>query len=807
MPQNHLIKWSSLGSIVALIIFFLLLSGSPLTAQIQGSLSEVSFPGSRDYGSRISSFYYENQYYVAYNLSDSSNPFSVKYAPALYWGLPSIPAGSQTLKFQNAQKVDILSPNAGKNNTNTWHMAAGLVAGIPYIFQFNCSKDSAKTLQSISYEKVIPGKLQSDPPTFSKTIYLPSSIVSEIGNVQDVAVTTMGPEMVMFIARANPSDIVALRFNGYSTPVFYPELNFTGSVNANIQSIDATNVTLLSGQQEMVIAAVTLDSYDNSHVTAWMWNGTKLTSAINGTSLTQPDYEYGTDNKYTSSQFSSPAVRLAYGPATGLPTVNSCTVFFGGTPVNAAPYFFPTLMGTQLELPTSSTAGGVYQSTAWSVLDSSWIVANDDPFPYNWTAFTAAIPGPSYQSSPNSTAPYNYVGQYITLVQCGQNEMASGDTNNLMTSSLALELRPTAGSTGIKSYPSSHWNDYTGAGQKSVVQGWNLLGIITGVPPLPEGTVVSDTDVLSISYLNSGTSATSQVSNTSVGVSGSIGTEKVVNVSASAGYSYASKVGTKTSNTFSLNLNISFPPPANASTYDNVSDLGYLIVSEPVYYSGTYEVYAYDGITDFGISTFSIWASGGNITAIPFYLDSPNTPIAGYPTSVYSFPTDSNGDPLVSWPLITDITAWEKNSPPTLPSLTNIKSLFQAGSSPQNINGAQTQNDTLTITASELNENSTQTTNKIDIGAGLKFLGIGASTSDSLALTSSLTTSFSSSTGIEIAYPVLSAAQGYKQITIEPILDVKHTQSAESNWIPTIFQGSSPWLLSWQVLSDVPASN
>ncbi len=762
----------------------------PLPAQIQGNQGNFTLPGGKDYFSRVSGFTYGGQYYIAYGNATSSG-----VNPALFYGGASLSSSTPpVLTLANAQSVNI--PGLPNNNTS-WHMATGIVQNAPYIFQFNYAPNndflSPATLLSITYEKMIPPVIAGNAPTFSAIKTAPSSLVSNFFPIHDVAGASLGSSMYLFLDQVvqGQSSIALLNYAGEGTGgVQLLGTNiFAGQASPQpITSLDATSVTLASGEQAIVLVACLNDNGNNVQVLAWLFSG-NVGSPVYPLTLAQPQ-----------NTLFNPSVRLAYGPATGTAKTNSCTLFLGSEIGGFGPGG-NQVQTTQINLPASLSGGGLSQASPWRNLSARWLnnfAGGPFLFPYDWTVFSVPMP------TSTSSNGYANVDQYLALVEFQDGITSSTGYDSFVTSmTQQLIVNPT---TAGQTWVSGDLTTYTGANTKPAVQSWNLLGIITGTPPLPAGTKVNYRNpLLTLAYDNSTTTGAQQISKNTTAVSASIGGPKS-DFNASYSYSNATTQGSEASNTFTLGLTLSFNSNTD-STYDAYSNIGYMIVSEPNYVTANYNVFAYDGTTPLGISTVSIYAEGTNIEAIPFYLNQPNLPYPGYPALIYqSFPANSSGQPLVSWPQTTDIQGWMGNGF-TLPTLTNVQSLFKAAG-PQYIFGSDSNSTILSLSSSSLNSYSRATKNRVSVGTGINFLGIKVGTTGTVSLSSQQSTTFSSTESSQISYPQLQDSQGYSQVQLQAIFNkVAEQPDIDSNWIPTIFRGSKPWILTWQVISAQPTSS
>jgi hypothetical protein len=293
---------------------------------------------------------------------------------------------------------------------NRYHQAAAVLAGPPYIFQFSCPRSGSPTLLNASYEKMIAPVISGTAPTFTTVANVSSSIISALGNVFDVAAATLNSRMYLFVLRgngSNPDSISVLSYGGQGSgsPELESSYTFAGTnLGIQIQSVEATNVTLASGEQAIVVSSPFVGS-GQAQVKAWLFTGNSGGQAVTITpySLANPSYA-----NYPA------AIRMAYGPAQGTEKVNSLTLFYAALDGG----FFGVsgrIYTSQLVLPPSLESGSLSQAGSWTRLTGIW--QNSDGFlrqyPYDWTAFSVSLP------SSTSTNGYSNVDQYITLMEKG----------------------------------------------------------------------------------------------------------------------------------------------------------------------------------------------------------------------------------------------------------------------------------------------------------------------------------------------------------------------------------------------------
>jgi hypothetical protein len=765
-----------------------MVAGSWVQAQQTGGAgTNINIPGNASGTCRMAGFSFNNQYFLAYDNGISGYSSTPSLA---YGGLISTPTSAGNppiLHFQNPTSIPITGV---PTDVNTTHSAAAVVNDAPYLFEFKCKPGKKPSVVNAYYQKYQGSSVPGQP--FSTTQTVNSSLSSSLGTLFDVAAAPLGSKMYLFMLTGtgdSPTGITVWSYAGQGSggPVAESNYTFANSNSPYIQSLDATNVTLESGEQAIIVTTAYV--HDGvSQVKAWLFAG-NATSPVSLPSFSMANPPY--------AQIPG-TVRLCYGPASGLVAANSCTVFFAAVQHNIFSSDKARIYAGQIGLPTSLAAGTLSQLGGWSQQTNLWQSTRNQFFtqyPYAWTVFPVAVP---YGTTTNG---YSSVAQYITMFQKG-NVSAPFAHPDLMTSSLALEMQLDP-STAATEWDSSVTSTLSDGDAKAAVQSWNLLGIITGIPPLPAGTTVTyRAPILTLAYDKSQGKSV-QTSNTTVvtaGVSVDIGF-----LNSSATYTNAIRQGSTSTQTITLGVNEEYHSNAdkNNNTYDAYSDQGYLIVSQPKYFTSNYDVYAYDGQTYLGVSHVTISANGTTLASIPFYLDNPANPYPNNPACIYqSFPVNSNGVAQVTYHLTTDIENW-KTSPPILTDVAPFSSF-----SIPDIAGVDYESSAVKLTSSSTNSFSNATTNKITVGTGVDFFGIGGKGKSSFIMKSQTSVAIATSQTGQIVYPQLQDTQGYSAIKIQPNFNkLANLPNTQPNWMPTIFEGSQPWILSWQVLSYTTTSS
>jgi hypothetical protein len=764
-------------------LFVSALFSSAASAQLTGNQTFIDVPGNVDRQARVAGFYFNGEYYLVYA---NNQGLAYPAPPTICYAATTTSGGTPPqLGFQN-NPSSITIPNV-PSDYNITHSAVAVVSNAPYLFSFEVPRYGSPTFLQAIYQKVVPSVIAGNAPTFTDTGTLTNSgLSSPIARLYNVTAASLGSKMYLFLLTGSgpkPTTIQVISYGGQgTTPQSEPDYTFAGAqTDTTIQDLDATNVTLASGEQAIVVTACYVGA-GTSRVKAWLFTG-KATGPV-----TLQPYNF-----YNPPYAEIPgSVRIIYGPAQVSRPINSCTLFFAAVD-NGFFGVSSRIYTAQLALPPSLESGGLSQDGSWTRLTGIWQNYRNgqySQYPYAWTVFPVSVP------VGNSTNGYTNVCQYIAFFQKGLEGEEFNHPDSLVSSlALQLKLNPaTAGEEWISSVTST----LTAANQKAAVQSWNLLGVITGLPPLPAGTQVNyrnPTVVLNYDSTESGSKQVNQTSVVTVGASANVS-----DIGASAAYTNSSQQGSTSSSSISLALNLAFHSDATQQTYDKYSDLGFLVVSQPNYVTGQYHIYAYDGTTSLGIATETISTSGTTLSTIPFYLDNPSAPYPNEPACIYqSFPVESPGVAQVTYPLTTDIAGWEYPD-----SLTAVTPLFPSLGT-QILSGSDVSSKQVTLTSSTSNSYSHQTSNKIQVGGGVSFFGIGGRGSQSFTLKSNTSIVFSSSNSSLIAYPQLQDSKGYSQISLEVDFDkLDDAATAAPNWMPTIFQGSQPWLLTWKVLSATP---
>jgi len=745
---------------------------------------------------RVAGFSYGNQYYLAYALGAGQTvlPGISPLIPTVCYGNFTMNSGSPgtSVTFNDPTTVTVPGVPA---NYNLAHSAGAVVNDHSYLFQFKCNYPGTPTLSNAYYEQLVLPSATNPQPHFASNTpgKVSAAMVKSVGNLFDVASAALGNKMYLFLLagpKGSPNGIQVWSYDGNATtgPVQETNYTFATSTDPNIgpylQSIDACDVQLPSGEQAILVTAV-YNRNSISQVEVWLFAG-GATSPVTLLPFTPTNPPGESD--------SQASVRIVNCLGNGGNKINSCTIFysiyqgFGGLGQS-------TLYTSQIGIPSSLKNGTLSQVGGWSAQSGVWNNnrnAASSQFPFGWAAFSVAAPfGTSYNG-------YSSVAQYLTLFQKGS-ERSFRNHDNYLVSSLGQELvlDPKSAQT-IWDTSLAATSTMTPVNAQSAVESWNLLGVITGLPPLPQGTVVPDTrPILSVKYDSSSTTSVQTNNATTVSVGGGVDDVLVV----SATYKNAAKTGNTNSNTIQLDLKKSFGSEPGPNTYVNDEQYGFLLASAPSFIAGRYDLYAWDGTTSLGYSNETIATNGSTIEEVPFLLLNPSTPISGYPACIYSsFPKNPDGTVVVTYPLMTDIEGWK-----TPLVLTDLAPLIPGYKTSIEYEGTPGSSTTMALFTSSSNSYSTATSSSIKVGEGIDFLGIKINNSSTVTIGSQTSTTFTTGTTTQIRYPELTPTEQtsspiYTLITLNAYLNRLGTSTTEpQNWMPTIFQGSQPWLLTWQV--------
>lgn len=341
----------------------------------------------------------------------------------------------------------------------------------------------------------------------------------------------------------------------------------------------------------------------------------------------------------------------------------------------------------------------------------------------------------------------------------------------------------------------------------AAIESWQLLGVIAGFVPEPSGSSKFITNtVLLESTDESGNDSTSAITS-SVSFSAST---KLKSLPLSPDFSASTKSSSANSDitgtSYSTDMSLKFSPAAQALSGKPDAQrfqYGKLIVSQPNYKFIQYNVYSADGKTDLEIDYWIYWTFGANIAYYDFFLSDPNQstitiedvsinlPIPG-PVGIYTFPTDSNGDAVLTWPASNDLLQWLKPiDSNTLLSSTDFALMSTIQAEPGDVTTYGLQS-TGKISQSVTNNNT------INYGAGVDLFGVSFSKESTWESQSDVTTIFVGQENLSITYGNLDSNGPIESITIQPYLKLANGDGTEP-WIPTVFKGQRPWLLTWQV--------
>lgn len=309
--------------------------------------------------------------------------------------------------------------------------------------------------------------------------------------------------------------------------------------------------------------------------------------------------------------------------------------------------------------------------------------------------------------------------------------------------------------------------------QKAVYeQSWTLLGIIQGPPPYVDNPPAGVTPTSAQIDFSQTTGATSTVSyGVSVSAGGSASGE-IFSFSGSA--SYALKQTTTNTQKFTVDQTFTLG--------DSPPNTGLVIVSQPTISNTEYQVYAPDGSgTYLNFSFYLVQVTDVVTTMFDFDITNP---------SAHTF---SNG--LTALPKSKDLSSWQNLTLPTLPQAMLVPPALTATAAAGTAS-----------TFSGTTEQDVTTSNKVSISATFGVFGFSASVgftwSNSTETSSSFTSSYSSTIAPIVANnPPLSTDVTNVQIQPYIMQTTGATAAQLAGLVPTIYTGSTPWILTWRVLN------
>lgn len=381
-------------------------------------------------------------------------------------------------------------------------------------------------------------------------------------------------------------------------------------------------------------------------------------------------------------------------------------------------------------------------------------------------------------------ANYQQLSQYLSYASFDGKSFG-----NAITSSVTMQLTPV--NTNTQFVNTNQYTTLSVDDQFALAESWTLLGVVTGIPPfVSEQTGSTVTAILEINYSTEDSESNTISNQTSIGMS--VGTDGKL-IKASAGFKNTTLAATTTGESVSLSFAIQNVADTNGS-YNYLSNQGLLIVSTPQIEQGLYAVKAYDG-TDLGFNTLAQWFSGSDIVSFPFQLSDPNAEISNSIAPLRSFPVSDGDNTIASWPLLTDIEDWQ-NQPTT--ATTGLGTLLYNGV--QTIAASVNSASAETLSSSDLVTYTSTITNELNGTAGLLSL---FNFTGSISTTSTQTSIEQNATTFTWNYPLLPDSSPYSSFQIQPVIYNRDLSVDQPSWIPTVFESSDPWLLTWDVIDLV----
>lgn len=323
----------------------------------------------------------------------------------------------------------------------------------------------------------------------------------------------------------------------------------------------------------------------------------------------------------------------------------------------------------------------------------------------------------------------------------------------------------------------------------SIVSSWELLGIITGLPPYVQGQ-----NGVSVTYgratdFSQKTTLTSDQTLTL----GATLLDASMSVAIAASNAVAS--GTDVDLSVSLTFSTDSTPPASPTH-------GWFIILQPTYARYTYVISNVAGVSAGPTITILTITNGTTaLIALPFDLTAPNTPLdPSLPelAILCQFPTGSDGSPIVSWPASNDMNGWL-----ALPiggtAYSQWLQLWQAQELPNQPElisvGDNGYNETLTFTNSQ--DNTFQNTVTIKTGTDIAISVFQFSVEGELSIGTEVETNFTTSYQFVLSYGPLDGVQ--EQLQIQPKL--YQPSAAGAPWLPKLMSQQQPWMLTWRVIN------
>lgn len=317
----------------------------------------------------------------------------------------------------------------------------------------------------------------------------------------------------------------------------------------------------------------------------------------------------------------------------------------------------------------------------------------------------------------------------------------------------------------------SQTDKLTSAQKQVYEQSWTLLGIIQGPPPwVSNGPGVTTPTTAQIDFSTTSGATSTITYGVSVSAGGS-GSGDIFSFSGSASYALTQSEAKTTS----------FTKKQTISLADSTDNIGLVIVRQPTISNTEYQVYSPDGSTYLHFSLYVIRVTDVVTTMLPFDITDP---------SAHTYSTG-----LTPLPASSDLASWQNLNLPSLP---------QPALLPPALTATQAASSTSSFSSTTSQDISTK--NKVSVSATFGVFGfsstVGFSWSNTVETSTSFTNGYSSSiSAIAVNNPVQSTDVTYVEIQPYILQTTGATSSALSGLVPNLYAGSTPWILTWRVLS------
>ncbi len=317
---------------------------------------------------------------------------------------------------------------------------------------------------------------------------------------------------------------------------------------------------------------------------------------------------------------------------------------------------------------------------------------------------------------------------------------------------------------------------------------WNLLGVITGVPPYTS-TTPPDKVTSSISW-NKTDTLTSQVdhsssASTSAGFLGKAHTGV-------GGFNFGAARTWTTVNSTKRTISFGFDIKLTAPVTKKGEITGWMVVYQPIILATLFHEYAPNNKDDYGryyivYTQDATLNADRNVNLISFPLTAPNDLLSPLSNGMFG------GDPLEGWPSSNDPVGWHKQvfdgyrDGIGLPAMTTTVNASESASTFVDENNAKQKAQKI--------DWSMKLELPFDLGA---FLGAGLGGGQTWTTTNTQSTAFSQALTLELSQIESTGAIG--EIDRYNLLPYLLYPNSDANWIPWDgFPQSAPWCLSYIV--------